>query len=68
MVNERRQIFMDAVPPLEEAQELAGPNNSYRQDICSALFTAYAQTEQMEKAEEVSECAGQSMPGNGGGN
>ena len=68
LVNQRRQVFTDAISPLEEARQLAGPNNSYRQDICSALFTAYAQTEQMDEAEEVSECAGQSMPGNGGGN
>lgn len=65
MVNERREIFSNAITPLEEARGLADPGNSYRQDICSALLTSYVQTEQMEKANEVKSCAGQDMSGGG---
>jgi tetratricopeptide (TPR) repeat protein len=58
---QRRTLFSDAIAPLEEARALnpAGANQGVQeQSLCSALFRAYAQTEQVEKAEEVQECAG----------
>ena len=60
LVEERRNQFESAVPALEKAREMADPGNSYRQDICRALFTAYVQTEQDQKAQQVQECAGYS--------
>ena len=67
---QRRGLFKDAIPPLERARQLSGPGGQYRQNACSALFQAYVQTEQTEKAEEVKECAGQmgSSSGQGNGN
>ena len=67
---QRRGLFKDAIPPLERARQLSGPSGQYRQNACSALFQAYVQTEQTEKAEEVKECAGQmgSSSGQGNGN
>ena len=67
---QRRGLFKDAIPPLERARQLSGPSGQYRQSACSALFQAYVQTEQTEKAEEVKECAGQmgSSSGQGNGN
>jgi len=68
---QRRDFFKKAIPPLERARQLSGPEGQYRQNACSALFQAYVQTEQSEKAEEVKGCAGQvgssSGQGNGGG-
>ena len=68
--DQRRGLFKDAIPPLERARQLSGPSGQYRQNACSALFQAYVQTEQTEKAEEVKECAGQmgSSSGQGNGN
>ena len=70
---QRRGLFRKAIPPLERARQLSGAGGQYRQNSCSALFQAYVQTEQTEKAEEVKECAGQgagsggSESGNGSG-
>jgi tetratricopeptide (TPR) repeat protein len=67
--DQRLEYFNNAIPPLEQAREMSGADGRYRQSACSALFQAYVQTEQMEKAQGVKECAGQSMSGsNGGGN
>ncbi|MEF8864658.1 MAG: tetratricopeptide repeat protein [Salinibacter sp.] len=55
--DQRRQLFQNAIPPLERARQLSGPNGEYRQNACSALLQAYVQTEQTEKAEEVKQCA-----------
>ena len=63
---QRRGLFKDAIPPLERARQLSGPGGQYRQNACSALFQAYVQTEQTEKAEEVKECAGQMGNSDGG--
>lgn len=65
LVDERKQEFDAAIPPLEKAREMADPGNTYRQDICRALFTAYVQTEQEEKAQQIQECAGYSEQGGG---
>ena len=60
LVEQRGEEFAAAIPALEEARSLAEPGDSYRQDICQALFSAYVQTEQQEKAQQVAECAGYS--------
>ena len=63
---QRRALFKKAIPPLERARQLSGTDGRYRQNACSALFQAYVQTEQSEKAEEVQECAGKTPGGNSG--
>lgn len=64
---QRLELFRKAIPPLERARQLSGPNGEYRQNACSALLQAYVQTEQTEKAEKVKQCAGASAGGNSGG-
>jgi tetratricopeptide (TPR) repeat protein/uncharacterized caspase-like protein len=54
---QRRALFRKAIPPLERARQLSGADGQYRQYACWALFQAYVQTEQPEKAEEVKSCA-----------
>ena len=66
--DQRLSLFERAIPPLERARQLSGPNGRYRQSACSALLQAYVQTEQTEMAEKVEECAGQSASGDGNGN
>jgi len=58
MAQERDEMLDSAIPPLEKARQLAGPDNQYRTDICRALFSAYVQTEQQDKAADVEQCAG----------
>jgi tetratricopeptide (TPR) repeat protein len=54
----KRNIYKNAIPPLERAQQLAGSGSSIRQQACGALVQAYIQTEQIEKAREYQQCAG----------
>lgn len=58
LAEERRELFTQAIPHLEQARSLAEAEGENTQGICAALFQAYAQTQQTEKAEAVSECAG----------
>lgn len=62
LAEERQQLFQDAIPPLERARQLAGSDSQNRRGICRALFSAYVQTEQQQKAEQVQECAGFDSP------
>ncbi len=60
MTEERRGLFALAIEPLEIAKaefESQGQENS---DLCRVLFQSYVQTNQTDKAESVSECAGYS--------
>jgi tetratricopeptide (TPR) repeat protein len=60
LADTRRGLFESAVTPLEKAKELAEAENvdgTSLQGICQALFQSYVQTNQMDKAESVSECA-----------
>lgn len=58
LVEERRQLFTQAIPPLERARALMEARGENVQPICRALFQAYVQTDQTEKAKEVEACAG----------
>jgi tetratricopeptide (TPR) repeat protein len=58
LVEQRRQFFEAAVAPLERAQELMQAEGGEVMPICQALFQAYVQTGQQDKAETVSACAG----------
>lgn len=64
---QRRELFMKAIPPLERARQLSTQGGQYRTQTCTALFQAYVQTEQEEKAKEVQNCASQGS-GSGGEN
>ncbi len=57
LIEERRQLFAQAIPPLERARELLEARGENIQPICRALFQAYVQTDQTEKAREVEACA-----------
>ncbi|MFB6273111.1 MAG: tetratricopeptide repeat protein [Salinibacter sp.] len=56
---QRLELFKKAIPPLERARQLSARNGTYHQKACSALFQAYVQTEQTEKAQQVKKCAAQ---------
>jgi len=55
----RRGLYELSIAPLEDAKKLAEMEDGRSvMEICMALFQAYAQTNQVEKAELVQECAG----------
>ncbi len=57
LAQERRELFEQAIPALERAKSLVEQSEEGNvQRICDALYTAYVQTEQMEKAREVENC------------
>ena len=58
LADQRLDYFEQAVGPLEQAQQLTEAEGGDTQEICRALFSAYVQTQQQEKAEGLSECAG----------
>ena len=58
LTEQRRQLFEEAVAPLEKAKELAEQEGQDATMICQALFSAYVQTQQQEKAQGIAECAG----------
>jgi len=58
LAQQRQNAFKQAVPYLETAREMSGPGGDYYQDACRALFQAYVQLEQTEKAATVEQCAG----------
>ncbi len=58
LAQKRQTAFENAIPPLERARQMSGPGDEYLEDACMALFQAYVQTEQEEKAAQVEECAG----------
>ncbi len=58
LIEERRGLYWDSILPLEEARNLAEMEEGRSvQEICAALFQAYAQTGQEDLAMSVSECA-----------
>lgn len=58
LAQKRQTAFENAIPPLERARQLSSEGDDYRQDACTALFQAYVQTEQEDRAAQVEECAG----------
>ena len=58
LVEERKEYFSNAVEPLERARELMEGNGEDASAACQALFTAYAQVGEDEKAKGAAECAG----------
>ncbi len=58
LVEERKKYFTMAVEPLEKARELISAEGDDTASICSALFTAFAQIGEEDKAKEAASCAG----------
>jgi len=58
LAEQRRDLFEKAIGPLETAKTLTDAEGGDATGICQALFQAYVQTGQQEKAEGLAECAG----------
>lgn len=58
MSEQRRELFSKAIPPLEKARQLMDASGDDATGVCQALFSAYVQTGEQEKAEALAECAG----------
>ena len=58
MAESRRELFANAIPPLEKARQLMDASGEDATGVCQALFSAYVQTGEQEKAESLAECAG----------
>ncbi len=56
--SDRKGLFSQAIDPLESARRLRQTAGEDQTQICQALFTAYVQTGQQDKAQSVSQCAG----------
>jgi len=55
---QRKATFEMAITPLENAKRLTEGEGGDASGICVALYTAYVQTDQIDKAQGVSKCAG----------
>ncbi|MFT5143209.1 MAG: tetratricopeptide (TPR) repeat protein [Rhodothermales bacterium] len=58
LANTRRELFGSAIGPLEAARTLFEANGEDATGVCLALFQSYVQNNLLDKAEEVSVCAG----------
>jgi len=58
MADERRALFAMAVGPLEQARTLMEESGEDATETCGALYQAYVQTNEIEKAQAVAACAG----------
>ncbi len=58
LVNQRKSLFERAIVPLERARELSRMNGESEEESCRALFQAYTNVGQTEKAQAISDCAG----------
>ena len=66
LAQRKREIYRQAIPPLERARQLADSGDAIQQQACSALLQAYIQIEQVAKAKEYQECAGMQIQGGQG--
>ncbi|MDE2732620.1 MAG: hypothetical protein OXI38_14635 [Bacteroidota bacterium] len=61
MIATRVALYEQAQEPLEQARQVAQNEEADNlEQICFALYQVYAQTNQMEKVEEIQACAGMS--------
>jgi tetratricopeptide (TPR) repeat protein len=58
LVDARRDLFGQAVEPLEKAKDLLEAAGEDVAGVCRALYQSYVQTNQVDKAEGIAECAG----------
>src|SRR5690606_280530 len=53
LTNDRRALFQEAVGPLERAKSIVEGAGEDATEVCRALFSAYVQTDQQDKAEAI---------------
>jgi len=58
LADQRRELFVKAVGPLERAKTLFEESGEDQTAVCIALFQSYVQTNQTDAATAISECAG----------
>ncbi len=58
MAEQRKELFANAITPLEQAKSLFEAAGEDASAVCQALFSAYVQTGEQEKAEALTECTG----------
>ncbi len=58
LADQRSALFGSAIEPLERAKALFEAGGEDATEVCMALFQSYVQTNQMDKANAVSACAG----------
>lgn len=58
LAGDRRGLFQQAIPSLERAKQLMEQTGDDASQVCQALFSAYVQTDQQQKAESIAGCAG----------
>ena len=57
-VEMRRDLYQQAIEPLERARQLMEAEGEDVSQVCNALFTAYLQVGREDEAREAAECAG----------
>lgn len=58
LADSRRALFAMAINPLDSARQLMAEVEEDPTDVCAALYQAYVQVNELDKAEGVSSCAG----------
>ncbi len=64
LTDERRELFRQAVAPLEKAKEMFEGAGEDAAPVCRALFQAYVQINETDKAQAIATCAGYDDTGN----
>jgi len=57
LVKKQRELYNESIAPLERARQMADQGSTLQTDACRVLVTAYVQTERMDKAKELEQCA-----------
>lgn len=60
LAEERRSLFQQAIEPLSTARRITEAAGESATAICQALYQSYVQTNQLELAQTIAECAGYS--------
>lgn len=64
LTDERRELFRQAVQPLERAKDMFESADEDASAVCRALFQAYVQINETDKAQAIATCAGYDDTGN----
>lgn len=64
LTDERRELFRQAVAPLEKAKTMFEDVGEDAAAVCRALFQAYVQINETDKAQSIATCAGYDDTGN----
>ncbi len=60
LAEERRGLFQSAIEPLVAARRIMDASGESTTGVCQALYQSYVQTNQLELAQTIAECAGYS--------